>query len=260
MGTAQTREQAADSLTPVGAHLVMPDLWLKLYFHALTIEFEGSGVFGKIDNSGPLSVNGQDLTVAQYGWVVASELRLYREAFFIGFESGGASGDGAGNDPQQTGRSQYLNYRWRYVQQSANDHSLTDFKFSPEYHVDEILFRHILGTVTNAIYFKPQIAYWFDLQQTRQLGLMGAAIYSLAPVPSATPGDAMSWGIEMNVGVNYRNTAEGFYAGMTWGVLWPLAAMNRTATDASGNALWSPADAANASAAQVLRFFFGIRF
>ena len=30
------------------------------------------------------------------------------------------------------------------------DHSLNDFHFSPDYHVDEILFRHILGTVTNA--------------------------------------------------------------------------------------------------------------
>ena len=27
----------------------------------------------------------------------------------------------------------------------------------------------------------------------------------------------------MDVGAGYRNTAEGFYAGVTWGVLWPLA-------------------------------------
>ncbi|HET6147499.1 MAG TPA: TIGR04551 family protein [Polyangia bacterium] len=261
--TATTREQAADSLTNVGAHMVMPDLWLKLYFRALTIEFEGSGVFGKIDHSGPLGANGQDLAMRQFGWVLASELRLYRDAFFLGFETGGATGDAAGNSDaagsSKDARSQYLNYRWRFVQQPMNDHALDDFKFSPEYHIDEILFRHILGTVTNAVYFKPQIAYWFDLQQTRQLGLNGAVIYSMAPVRDGTPGHGLSYGIEMNVGVNYRNSAEGFYAGLTWGVLWPLAALDRPATHSDGTAFWGP-DAANASAAQVLRTFFGIRF
>ena len=256
-GTATTREQAADSLTNVGAHMVMPDLWFKLYFRALTIEFEGTGVFGKIDNSGPLAVNGQNLTLRQFGWVAATELRLYRDAFFLGFETGGASGDSAGNSSE--GRSQYLNYRWRFVQQPTADTSLSDFKFSPEYHVDEIFFRHILGTVTNAIYFKPQIAYWFDLQQTRQLGLTGAAIYSMAQVKDSTPGDGRSYGIEMDVGVNYRNTGEGFYAGLTWGVLWPLGALDRPATHPDNTNFWGP-DAANASAAQVLRTFFGIRF
>ena len=36
---------------------------------------------------------------------------------------------------------------------------MKDFHFSPDYHVDEILFRHILGTVTNANYIKPKAAY-----------------------------------------------------------------------------------------------------
>jgi len=244
--------QSSPPLVPFGAHLVMPDLWFKLYFHALTLEFEGTAVLGKIDNPGPLSATpNNSLTLRQIGWVVASDLKLYRDAFFVGFETGGATGD------QAEDRTQYLNYRYRFVQQPVGDHSINDFKFSPEYHVDEIFFRHILGTVTNAIYFKPQIAYWFDLQQTRQLGLMGAVIYSMAQVPVSTPGNALSYGIEMNVGVNYRNTGDGFYAGVVWAVFWPFAALDRPVD------IWGaqPAgDAANASAAQMLRAFFGIRF
>ena len=255
--TAPTREEVAPALANVGAHLVMPDLWFKLYFRSLTIEVEASGVFGKIDNAYPLGPLGQQETLAQMGWVLASELRLYRDAFFLGFETGGATGDGAGNSNEA--RSQYLNYRWRFVQQPPGDHTINDFKFSPEYHVDEILFRHILGTVTNAIYVKPQIAYWFDLQQTRQLGLTGSAIYSMAAVKESTPGDARSLGIEMDVGVNYRNTGEGFYAGLTWGVLWPLAGLDRPAIHPGGANFWGT-DATNASAAQILRTFFGIRF
>ncbi len=246
--TAPTREEIAPLLAPVGAHLVMPDLWFKLYFHALTVEFEGTGVFGKIDNPGPLSATpNSSMTLRQIGWVVASDLKLYRDAFFVGFETGGATGD------QAEDRSQYLNYRYKFVQQPLGDHAMNDFKFSPEYHVDEIFFRHILGTVTNAIYFKPQIAYWFDLQQTRQLGVTGAVIYSMAQVPVSTPGNALSYGIEMNLGVNYRNTGDGFYAGLTWAVYWPFAALDRPAD------IWG-VDAAGASAAQMLRAFFGIRF
>jgi uncharacterized protein (TIGR04551 family) len=246
--TAPTREQVAPSLTPVGAHLVMPDIWFKLYFHALTLEFEGTGVFGKIDNPGPLAAQTNALTVREFGWVIASDLKLYRDSFFVGFETGGATGD------QAEDRTQYLNYRFKFVQQPANDHAINDFKFSPEYHVDEIFFRHILGTVTNAVYFKPQAAYWFDLQQSRQLGLTGAVIYSMAQVPVSTPGNALTYGIEMNVGVNYRNTGDGFYAGLTWAVFWPFSALDRPAD------IWGTTDAQSPSAAQMLRAFFGIRF
>jgi uncharacterized protein (TIGR04551 family) len=257
MLTAPTREQFP-GLTPFGGLTVTPDIWFKLHFKALTVEFEGSAVLGKIDHPGPavgenaalgltLAADDQRLTIRQFGWVVASELRLYRDSFFVGVETGGATGD------QAEDRSKYLNYRWRFVEQPNGDHAINDFKFSPDYHVDEILFRHILGTVTNAIYIKPQVAYWYDLQQSRQIGLTGAVIYSLAQVPVSTPGNALSYGIEMNLGVNYRNTAEGFYAGATWGVLWPLSALDRPAS------VWF-ADAANANAAQILRAFFGIRF
>src|SRR5581483_618976 len=127
MPTASTVQQSPP-LTPVGAHLVTPDIWFKLYFHALTIEFEGTGVFGKIDNPGPLSATPtQSLTLRQIGWVVASDLKLYRDAFFVGFETGGATGD------QAEDRTQYLNYRYHFVQQPLGDHAINDFKFSPEY-------------------------------------------------------------------------------------------------------------------------------
>jgi hypothetical protein len=61
------------------------------------------------------------------------------------------------------------------------------------------------------------------------------------------------WGLEMNVGAGYRNTAEGFYAGLTWGVLWPLGALNRPA-----NGLWPNAE--DASVAQILRVYMGVKF
>jgi uncharacterized protein (TIGR04551 family) len=232
----------------LNAFTFTPDLWLKLYYKALTLEFEGVGTFGQVGHPGPLAVDADTpMNIHTFGWVLASELRLYHDAFIIGFETGGASGDQA-EDP-----SQYLNYRWHFVQQPAGDHALSNFFYSPDYHVDEIFFRHILGTVTNAIYFKPAVAYWFDLGQTRAVGLNGSFIYSLAPVPVSTPGNSLSYGIEGDLNATYRNTAEGFYGGVTWGVFFPFGALNRPSP------LWGQ-DAANASSAQILRVFLGIKF
>ena len=91
---------------------------LKLHYRALTVEFEGTSVLGRMDHGGILLAPAEELdraTFRQFGGVLASELHLYRDAFFVGFEVGGASGDQAENP------SQYLNYRWRFVRQPAGD-------------------------------------------------------------------------------------------------------------------------------------------
>ena len=233
---------------PYGAISFTPDVWFKLYYKALTIEAEGIAILGRIEHPYSLAEDtNQELKLVQAGWVVASELRLFHDSFFVGLEVGGATGDQANNP------GQYLNYRWRFVQQPQGDNAINDFHFSPDYHVDEIFFRHILGTVTNATYFKPQAAYWFDLGRTRAIGINGGAIVSMAQVEVSTPGDALMYGIETDLSAGYRNTAEGFYAGLTWGVFWPLAALDRP------QVLWG-SDAANASAAQILRVTMGVKF
>ncbi len=231
----------------IGALTVSPNLWFKLQYKALTVEFEGMGIFGRIQHPGALAADDQKLTLRQFGWVVASELRLYRDSFFVGLEAGGASGDQA-EEP-----GQYLNYRWRFVQQPHGDHTLGDFHFSPDYHVDQIFFRHIVGTVTNAVFIKPQTAYWFDLGQTRSLGLQGSVIYSMAQVPVSTPGNSLSYGVEADIGAGYRNTGEGFYAGFIWGIFFPLGALDR-------GSVWAADQRADASVAQILRIYMGVKF
>jgi uncharacterized protein (TIGR04551 family) len=250
-GTSSTGSQplTPDQIRTDGFNAVSitPDVWAKFYYKALSVEFEGIGVFGKIDSPGYLAVDNKPVTMRQLGWVLASELKLYRDSFFVGLETGGATGDQA-EDP-----GQYLNYRWKFVQQPSGDHAINDFHFSPSYHVDEILFRHILGTVTNAIYVKPQTAYWFDLGHNRAIGLNGSLIYSMAQVPVSTPGNSINYGVEMDVGATYRNTGEGIYGGATWGYLFPLAALDRP------SGLWL-GNSSDASSAQTLRIFMGIRF
>jgi uncharacterized protein (TIGR04551 family) len=231
-----------------GGISVTPDAWFKLYYKTFTLEAEGVGILGRILHPGALAASDHELTLSEAGWVVAGELRLFHDAFLVGLETGGATGDSA------AAPGQYLNYRWRYVQQPVGDYAIHDFHFSPDYHVDEIFFRHIMGTVTNAYYVKPQASYWFDLGKTRALGINGGAIFSMAAVPVSTPGDALAYGVETDLSLGYRNTGEGFYAGLTWGVFWPLSALDRSAPP------WPANDAASASAAQILRGTLGVKF
>ena len=256
--------------TNVNALLFIPSVWFKLGWKALTLEFEGDMLAGKMGNAGPLRLgttsNDEGLTILQAGWVLASQLKLYGDSLFIGFETGGATGDQAelGYDPAKSSGGNglyypYLNYRWKFVPQPAGDRNLNDFHFSPEYHVDEILYRRILGTVSNAIYFKPSIAYWLELDSRREndVGISGSIIYSIAPVPVSTPGNSMNYGIEMDLGLQYRNQRENIFAGFTWGVFWPMAALSRPYGSVD-SVLWNRAEDANA--AQVIRTFVGIKF
>ena len=259
--------------TNVNALLFIPSLWFKLGWKALTLEFEGNMLAGKMGNAGPLRINNtnqsdQGLTILQAGFVLASQLKLYGDSLFIGFETGGATGDQAelAYDPTRPGVGSsglyypYLNYRWKFVPQPAGDRNLNNFHFSPEYHVDEILFRRILGTVSNAIYFKPSIAYWLDLDSRREndVGISGSVIYSIAPVPVSTPGNSMNYGVELDLGLHYRNRRENIFAGATWGIFWPMAALSRPIGNDTQNPLWGTSE--DTSASQVIRTFVGIKF
>jgi uncharacterized protein (TIGR04551 family) len=254
-----------NSLTvDVNALVFIPSLWFKLGWKALTLEFEGTLLAGRMGNAGPLrrdTTTDESMRILQAGWVLASQLKLYSDSLFIGFETGGATGDEAelAYTANGTAYYPYLNYRWKFVPQPAGDRNLNDFHFSPEYHIDEILYRRILGTVSNSIYFKPSVAYWLDLDSSkiREVGISGSVIYSLAPVPVATPGNSMSYGLEMDLGLQYRNLRENFFAGFTWGVFWPMGALARPQVDPSAP-LWGQPEDANA--AQVVRTFVGIRF
>lgn len=267
LGNASDTVAGTPSLTQhIDAWLLIPSVWFKLGWKALTLEFESTALAGRMGNAGPLrlqeSVSSDNhLSILQLGWVLAADLKLYKDSLFIGFETGGATGDQAETacrdlncKPNEVNPSPYLNYRWKFVPQPIGDSSLHNFNFSPEYHVDEIFFRRIMGTVTNAIYVKPSIAYWLDVTEGRQLGLNGSVVYSLAPVAVSTPGNSMSYGIEMDLSLGYRNIGENFYAGLVWGVFWPFGALNRPIE------LFSSGGSGTATAAQILRTFVGIKF
>jgi hypothetical protein len=88
--------------------------------------------------------------------------------------------------------------------------------------VDLLLYRRILGAVSNATYFKGTVGY--DI--TESFLARVDVIYSLANRPVGYPGNATNLGVEIDAQLMYRNEKEGFYFGLAYGVLFPFSALS----------------------------------
>ena len=232
------------------AKAYIPDIWLHLGHKKFDFELEAVAILGSIDETSDLGV--EPIDVRQYGGVARASYLLVDDKLKLGLELGYASGDQWDLSPQGC-----TNVRdCRPLNDSGEARiSATRFFFDFDYKVDLILFRELLGTVTNATYIKPTLSY--ELSSSLKFRLQ--SITSFANVPVATPGNGSMYGVEFDGDIGYEN--EGFFAGISYGILFPLGAMDHP-EDASGaggpgfNYL-NPGDAGNAQTIQsrlVLQF------
>jgi uncharacterized protein (TIGR04551 family) len=197
------------------------------------LEAEAVGIFGSLANISldpSVSVGPVDLQMA--GGALRGKYKLGETGrFVLGLELGAASGDkapGFGNFP---GRS--CDYTRIPVvctaplpgsidgQQWANDGSanaINNYRFNPAYQIDLILWRRLLGTVTDAWYVKPSFR-WDVLEG---LSLWTQIVYSQAIYASSTPStDQKPLGVELDLGVRYKSD-DGFVFFLEYGVLQPM--------------------------------------
>jgi uncharacterized protein (TIGR04551 family) len=228
----------------------------RLHFHHLLLEAEGTLIVGHIGDSGNapgtrdfpgMSVNSLD--ILQGGGMGRATLGFLHDILRLRLESGFASGDQAESLlPGQT------NFMSTPIVQPPGDHTITNFHFDPDYHVDLILFRRILGTVTNAIYAKPSIEW--DI--TDSFGVKLDVIASFPHVPVSTPGNGSMYGLEMDTTIGYRNVEEGFYAGFQYGVLFPFSALDQPTTGTPAPLF--PVGVGSQGTAQTLRTYLAVKF
>ncbi len=160
---------------PRNANLFIPDLWLKFERRTLRIEAEVAAVFGSIGNRATNSANvndpvqNQSLSVLQFGAVGQGEYRLLDGSLKLMLELGFASGDrasGFGNYPRRrsanpdgTTQPGDIDGPQYACGVACTDRSINNFRFNRDYRIDMILFREIIGGVTDTLYAKPQISY-----------------------------------------------------------------------------------------------------
>ena len=212
LGGATSPQALQKNLTARGAWAFIPDLWLRLNYRRYYLELEAAMIGGHINTvSDQISSANKPLDILSWGGVFRTGYSLLRDSLHLQLEVGTASGDQA-EDPNAV-----VNYRLAKLVRPTGQRFISNFNFDPDYHVDLILFRRILGTVSNATYFKPSI--WYDIIDA--LSARVDVIYSIANRPVAYPGNSFNLGLEIDGAVMYKNEKEGFYAGVFYGVLFP---------------------------------------
>src|SRR5262249_54547819 len=132
----------------------------------------------------------------------------------------------------------------------------TQFAFNRDYKIDMILWRHLVGAVTNAAYFKPFIQY--DI--TRSITFKVANISSIALKPVATPGDSRVYGTEFDGDLGYASNR--LFVGISYGVLFPFGAMSHpdTLVDPYTNKTTGATNFGTGSTAQIIQSRFVLAF
>jgi uncharacterized protein (TIGR04551 family) len=213
-----TNNNATDlqnALVPRGFRAFIGDIWLRLDWKKLHLELEGALIAGKIDSIADQfsGVNGA-VDVISGGFAFKGHYKLLHDALKIFLEVGFASGDDAEDVNGQV--------NFRVANPIPVNNRIGRFTFDPDYHVDLILFRRILGAVSNATYIKPGVSY--DIIDN--FGARVDIIYAIANRPIGYPGNAYNLGLEIDAALLYKNEEEGFYAGLVYGVLFPFAALS----------------------------------
>ena len=217
------------------------DLWYRYRTSRLTLEVEATGLLGQIGDPGMYSAGldytGPKVLMHQAGGAARITYQVTPGKVAMGGELGLASGDSApgfGNDPGQLnaagtlpvyGAAEGPQYGCRTS--GRCDRTIDNLRFNPGYRVDMILWREILGQVTDAWYLKPTMRWDIVAGLAYDLQL----VYSQAIYASSTPSASSASTGHRSLGVEWDNkltysTDDGFAAWLQYGVLFPLDGFN----------------------------------
>lgn len=183
-------------------------------------------------------------------WGVAAEFDVRNEQLEWGLHSGAASGDSAGFGILD--RSP--------IQSNGRDSSISNFRFDRDYIVDLILFREIIGGVTNAMYFKPYLAYNFvdegedGALDREKWGFKLSGMYAQALVADGTPGENSPLGLEFDLEL-YMHEIGAFKWSLAYGILFPMSGLDSLSVDEQQRTVRT-----QANTAQTLQMNMGFQF
>jgi uncharacterized protein (TIGR04551 family) len=202
------------------------DGWLRILFPAARIEAEAAFLTATVDQ--PSLVPGvlyrQPAKSRQLGAALESDFGAPDAAFSAGLDGGYASGDpapGFGVTQSPTARVPQPGDLDGPQANGRSDLRVDNFRFHPDYRVDRILFREIIGAVTDAVYARPHARVRLARAWSSALTATAAAIASTAVEPKSTPSGKGPLGVEVDPSLVFETSA--FLAALDYAVLFPLS-------------------------------------
>ncbi len=271
---ARPEEGSNTVLRDIKAFAYIPDLWLKFEYrpqrnHFYRLQFESAFVLGVIkelpqrfdkpardcldtsvvdieDCAASDVIKPRQRDIQQYGYALEFDHRM--EKLQWGFHQGLASGD--------TTDGFGVIDRTPIDPNDNADQKITNFKFDRDYTIDLIMFRQLIGAITNAVYFKPYIQY--DIVQTDRdaIGFKLASIYAFALESNATPGDESPLGLEFDASF-YITELDRFRWSLDYGLMVPFGAFNVKSFDQNVGEYVLRGEP---GVAQTLQMFVGMQF
>jgi len=248
----------------LGVDLFAGDLWFRVNHKHVRFELEAAYVGGWADPA--IVTQNPDVLPPGFGpgekpsrlafsqWGAVAQLEVQPKLALpltLMAEVGVASGDdawGFGAIPNKVrGRAGDLDapqfdwYDWK------KDHSVDNFRFHPNFHVDRILWRRIVGTFTDGVYEKVRLRY----HPVPEIRIDAWGVYSRTLYAQSAPGLAKNLGVEAGLDLSWF-TRYGFEAHLSYAVLFPLAGLRRV--DMGTGAVTSPTPAHFAEVRLAFRF------
>ena len=218
-------------LYPRRAFFWRPSAWLRTTWrpdvlHELRLEVEAAALYGDVDELQRFDEL-EDTAKDFRGFGGALEVEYTMPGWRFGLDFGFATGDDGRylgvNDGQNVVEPDDGLYEDN--ENVRNNRVVTSFWFHRDYRLDLILFRQILGAVTNTVYVKPWVeGTLLDTGETR-LTASFDLLYAAAANPQGTPGRGSHYGVELDADVTLE-MPYGFDASLTAGVLLPLDALD----------------------------------
>jgi uncharacterized protein (TIGR04551 family) len=220
------------------------DVWLRISGPSFQVEAEGAWLHASIEQPSliPGALLEGPVVGNQFGAAIESRFGDPEDTVIGGLDGGFASGDkapGFGAFPAENAPAAQAGDLDGPQANPPYDTAVNNFRFHPDYHVDRILFREIIGTVTDAFYFRPHVRFRLWEHERGRLDARLAAVASFAVYPESTPGGAQPLGIELDPTLAYE-TDFGFAAALEQGTLFGLSGLSnpRLGLDAGIAQLW----------------------
>ncbi len=214
---------------PRGLEATAFDAWARLTTPMLRLEAEGALLTAHMQQSSliPGVLLRDPIDSLQWGAAVELEAGSDDTLFSGGLNGGVASGDpapGFGAFPQASVKAVPGELDAPQAYPPA-DVRVDNFRFNPDYRVDRILFAELIGTVTDAMYFRPYLRARLYRSEAAHLFAQVAATYTRALYASSTPGNASDLGLELHASLDWVHR-QGFDVLAEYAVLFPFAGLS----------------------------------